>query len=145
MATEFLGTDPLDRSSAPRGLARESGLSCKSLSTTYFRRLISAWCSASFFQTGREGLWAHRAPHARRAFRRCCTRTNPCASFQVSASRHCSFNSSHSYHWQSSHSYLSFHSLHWRRWVTAWVSVLVSLRVSACAFCTCHCLRGLGC
>ena len=90
-----------------------SALSRKSLSTTYFRRLTSDGRRPSvFFRDMRDcGRAGHS--HARRAFRRCCTGTNPCASFQVSASRHCSSNSSHSYHWHSSHSFPSFHSSHW--------------------------------
>ena len=54
----------------------------------------------------------------------------------ILAPRHCSSNSSHSYHWHLSHSFRSVHSSHFHcpRWATAWDSVLVTVWVPAHPF-----------
>ena len=81
----------------------------QSISVVSFQQVAGHWALFCFgFLSEHEGHWAHRAPHERRDFRRCCTRrTNPWAStwpnhqfhysvkhrsFQVSASQHCSLN-----------------------------------------------------
>ena len=58
----------------------------------------------------------------------------------ILAPRRSSSNSTHSYHWHSSHSVRSVHSSHCHcpRWATAWVSVLVTVWVSAYTFCARH-------
>ena len=75
----------------------------QSISIVSFQQVAGHWALFCFcFLSEHEGHWAHRAPHERRDFRRCCTRrTNPWAntcpnrqfhysvkhrSFQVSAS-----------------------------------------------------------
>ena len=51
----------------------------QSISVVSFQQIAGHWAFFCFgFLSGHEGPWAHKAPHARRAFRRYCTRrTNP--------------------------------------------------------------------
>ena len=51
----------------------------QSISVVSFQQVAGHWALFCFgFLSGHEGPWAHRAQHARRAFRRYCTRrTNP--------------------------------------------------------------------